>query len=81
MNLQTIMEAVPTFLYSDGADMTGLAVTAKLFLLSVVPGLLLALVMAVGQAFGPRPLAWLIRSVTYFFRSTPLYLQLRGVNG
>lgn len=76
MNLQTIMEAVPTFLYSDGADMTGLAVTAKLFLLSVVPGLLLALVMAVGQAFGPRPLAWLIRSVTYFFRSTPLYLQL-----
>lgn len=63
MNLQTIMEAVPTFLYSDGSDMTGLAVTAKLFLLSVVPGLLLALVMAVGQAFGPRPLAWLIRSV------------------
>ncbi|HHL2560828.1 TPA: ABC transporter permease [Yersinia enterocolitica] len=76
MNLQTIIEAVPTFLYSDGSDMTGLAVTAKLFLLSVVPGLLLALVMAVGQAFGPRPLAWLIRSVTYFFRSTPLYLQL-----
>lgn len=38
--------------------------------------MLLALLMAVGQAFGPRPLSWLIRSITYFFRSTPLYLQL-----
>ncbi|MDN0122819.1 ABC transporter permease subunit [Yersinia aleksiciae] len=76
MNLQTILEAAPTFLYSDGSDTTGLAMTAKLFLLSVVPGILLALLMAVGQAFGPRPLSWLIRSITYFFRSTPLYLQL-----
>ncbi|CFQ45604.1 ABC transporter permease [Yersinia aleksiciae] len=76
MNLQTILEAAPTFLYSDGSDTTGLAMTAKLFLLSVVPGMLLALLMAVGQAFGPRPLSWLIRSITYFFRSTPLYLQL-----
>ncbi|SQI39901.1 Histidine transport system permease protein hisM [Serratia plymuthica] len=32
--------------------------------------------MAVGQVYGPRPLSWLIRCVTYFFRSTPLYLQL-----
>lgn len=76
MNLQTMLEAAPTFLYSDGSDTTGLAMTAKLFLLSVVPGMLLALLMAVGQAFGPRPLSWLIRSITYFFRSTPLYLQL-----
>lgn len=36
MNLQTILEAAPTFLYSDGSDTTGLAMTAKLFLLSVV---------------------------------------------
>lgn len=76
MNLQTMLEAAPTFLYSDGSDVTGLAMTAKLFLLSVVPSLLLALLMAVGQAFGPRPLSWFIRSITYFFRSTPLYLQL-----
>lgn len=67
MNLQTVLEAIPTFLYSDGSDTTGLAMTAKLFLLSVFPGLLLALLMAIGQAFGPRPLAWLIRSVTYFY--------------
>ncbi|CQR23461.1 Polar amino acid ABC transporter%2C inner membrane subunit [Yersinia enterocolitica] len=30
MNLQTILEAVPTFLYSDGSETTGLAMTAKL---------------------------------------------------
>ncbi|WP_145563204.1 ABC transporter permease [Yersinia aldovae] len=76
MNLQTLLQAAPTFLYSDGSDITGLAMTAKLFLLSVVPGLLLALLMAIGQAFGPRPLSILIRCITYFFRSTPLYLQL-----
>lgn len=76
MNLQTILDTVPTFLWSDGNDITGLAVTARLFLLSVVPGMLLAVLMAVGQVYGPRPLAMLIRSLSYFFRSTPLYLQL-----
>lgn len=76
MTLQDMLEVTPTFLWSDGSDVTGLALTAKLFLLSVVPGLLLAVLMAVGQVYGPRPLSWLIRCVTYFFRSTPLYLQL-----
>ncbi|AHG21828.1 polar amino acid ABC transporter permease [Chania multitudinisentens RB-25] len=76
MNLQTILDTIPTFLWSDGNDITGLAVTAKLFLLSVIPGMALAVVMAVGQVYGPRPLSMLIRSVSYFFRSTPLYLQL-----
>ncbi|CAI0846858.1 ABC transporter permease [Serratia grimesii] len=76
MNLQNMLEAVPSFLWSDGSDVTGLAMTARLFLLSVVPGLLLAMLMAIGQVYGPRPVAWLIRSITYFFRSTPLYLQL-----
>ncbi|CAI0857173.1 Histidine transport system permease protein hisM [Serratia liquefaciens] len=76
MNLQNMLEAAPSFLWSDGSDVTGLAMTAKLFLLSVVPGLVLAMLMAIGQVYGPRPLSYLIRSVTYFFRSTPLYLQL-----
>ena len=39
MNLQNMLEAAPSFLWSDGSDVTGLAMTAKLFLLSVVPGL------------------------------------------
>ncbi|MCG8708500.1 ABC transporter permease subunit [Brenneria sp. 4F2] len=76
MNLQTIVEAVPAFLWSDGADITGLAMTAKLFLLAVAPGMALAVVMAMGQVYGPRPLSLLIRGLTWFFRGTPLYLQL-----
>ncbi|SQI39899.1 Uncharacterised protein [Serratia plymuthica] len=37
MTLQDMLEVTPTFLWSDGSDVTGLALTAKLFLLSVVP--------------------------------------------
>ena len=77
MNLQTFLDAIPSFLWSDGnGAASGLAVTAELFLLSIVPGMALAIAMAVGQVYGPRALALPIRGFTYFFRSTPLYLQL-----
>ncbi|KAA8997379.1 ABC transporter permease subunit [Affinibrenneria salicis] len=76
MNLQTIVDAAPSFLWTDGSDTTGLAMTARLFLLSVVPGMALAVLMAIGQVYGPRSLSLLIRCVTWFFRGTPLYLQL-----
>lgn len=77
MNLQTFIDAIPSFLWSDGnGAASGLAVTAELFLLAIVPGLALAIAMAVGQVYGPRGLALPIRAFTYFFRSTPLYLQL-----
>lgn len=77
MTLQTLLDALPAYLWSDGnGNLSGLAVTAQLFLFSVIPGMVLALLMATGQVYGPPYLAWPIRSVTYFFRSTPLYLQL-----
>ena len=77
MNLQTFLDAIPSFLWSDGnGAASALAVTAELFLLSIVPGMALAIAMAVGQVYGPRGLALPIRAFTYFFRSTPLYLQL-----
>ena len=39
MNLQTFIEAVPGYLWSDGSGSpSGLAMTAELFLLSLVPG-------------------------------------------
>lgn len=77
MNLQTFIDAIPSFLWSDGnGAASGLAVTAELFLLSIVPGMALAIAMAVGQVYGPRGLALPIRAFTYFFRSRPRYLQL-----
>ena len=77
MNLQTFIEAVPGYLWSDGNGSTsGLAMTAELFLLALAPGMVLAVLLAIGQAYGPRLLAWPVRGFTWFFRSTPLYLQL-----
>ncbi|MDF7681392.1 ABC transporter permease subunit [Enterobacteriaceae bacterium ESL0689] len=77
MNLQTVIDVIPDYLWRDGNDnISGLAVTAELFLLSLIPGMILAIVMAIVQVYGPRYLAWPIRSVSWFFRSTPLYLQL-----
>ena len=50
MNLQTFLDAIPSFLWSDGnGAASGLAVTAELLLLSIVPGLGLAKPMGVGQ--------------------------------
>lgn len=50
MNLQTFIDALPGYLWSDGnGSASGLAVTAELFLLSIVPGMVLAVVMAVIQ--------------------------------
>ena len=44
MNLQTFLDAIPSFLWSDGnGAASGLAVTAELFLLSIVPGMALAI--------------------------------------
>ena len=52
MNLQTFLDAIPSFLWSDGnGAASGLAVTAELFLLSLVPGMALAIAMAVGQVY------------------------------
>ena len=59
MNLQTFIEAVPGYLWSDGNGSTsGLAMTAELFLLALAPGMVLAVLLAIGQAYGPRLLAW-----------------------
>ncbi len=67
MNLQTFLDAIPSFIWSDGnGAASGLAITAELFLLSIVPGMALAIAMAVGQVYGPRALALPIRGFTYF---------------
>jgi len=76
MNLQGLKDCLPGFLWSDGLEFSGLALTAQLFLLALIPGTALSVLLAVLQAFGPRPVAWLVKTYSYFFRGTPLYLQL-----
>jgi MFS family permease len=53
-----LYRCVPGYLWSDGNGSTsGLAMTAELFLLSLVPGMALAVLLAMGQVYGPRLLA------------------------
>lgn len=76
MVMDDVIRALPAFLWSDGTQWSGLVVTAKLFLLSGVSGMLLAVLLALGKVFGPRPCGWAISAFSYFFRGTPLFLQL-----
>lgn len=76
MNWQEFLSALPAYFWTDGVSQTGLVMTAQLFLLSAIPGLLLAIALAVLQVYGPGYLSKLVSIFTYFFRGTPLYLQL-----
>ncbi len=64
------------FLYSDGYNMTGLAMTLWLLVISCVIGFCIALPLAIARnarnpaIWGP---VWLY---TFLFRGTPLYVQL-----
>lgn len=56
MNLQTFIEAVPGYLWSDGNGSTsGLAMTAELFLLALAPGMVLAVLLAIGHGLRSAP--------------------------
>lgn len=74
--MEEILNALPAFLWSDGSQLTGLVITAKLFLLSAVFGVALAIALALLKVYGHPLLAWPVRAFSYFFRGTPLFLQL-----
>ncbi|NML34449.1 ABC transporter permease [Paraburkholderia antibiotica] len=76
MNASDFLQDLGTFLWSNGFDQTGLVVTARLFLLAAIPGLVLASACALLQVYGLRYVAQPIALFGYFFRGTPLYLQL-----
>ena len=62
-------EILPRLLH---ATVTTLELTAASVLLGLVVGLLLAL----GRVYGARPLRWLSSGYIQFFRGTPLLVQL-----
>ena len=64
------------FLYSDGYNMTGVAMTLWLLVISLVIGFCLALPLAVARN-SRNPLVWCpVWVFTFVFRGTPLYVQL-----
>ncbi len=64
------------FLYSDGYQMTGLAMTLWLLTISCAIGFCLALPLAIARQ-ARNPLIWMpVWLYTFIFRGTPLYVQL-----
>ncbi|ALO37712.1 histidine ABC transporter permease HisM [Alcaligenes faecalis] len=64
------------YLYQSNGQLSGLAMTLWLLVISVVIGFFLSIFMAIGRVSGK---AWLSRPIgafTYFFRGTPLYVQI-----
>ncbi|MEM5329634.1 ABC transporter permease [Paraburkholderia sp. JHI2823] len=74
--IELLRQYWPNFLYSDGFNISGLAITLWLLVVSIVAGFVLAVPLAIARA-SRNP--WLSRPVwvyTYVFRGTPLYVQL-----
>ncbi len=59
-----------------GMYLGGLVTTIELVGLSLAAGLLLAVPLAVAQSYGPVWLRWPVFAYSYFFRGTPLLVQI-----
>ncbi|MDR9878881.1 ABC transporter permease [Pseudomonas allii] len=64
------------YLFSDGAGLSGVAMTLWLFIVSVVFGFVLSIPLALARVSEHFWLRWPVEVYTYLFRGTPLYIQL-----
>lgn len=64
------------FLWNDGYNLSGLAMTLWLLLASIGLGFVLALPLAIARVSRNRLLRWPVQFYTWLFRGTPLYIQL-----
>lgn len=67
--LQLIWESLPLLLQ-------GALVTVELTMSLLIVGLVLGIIVALGQVYGPRPLAMLMSSYERFFRAMPILVLL-----
>ncbi|WPP44036.1 ABC transporter permease [Pseudomonas sp. AN-1] len=64
------------FLWNDGYNLSGLAMTLWLLVASIGLGFVLALPLAIARVSRNRLLRWPVQFYTWLFRGTPLYIQL-----
>lgn len=64
------------FLWNDGYNLSGLAMTLWLLVASIGLGFALALPLAIARVSRNRLLRWPVQFYTWLFRGTPLYIQL-----
>jgi histidine transport system permease protein len=74
--LEIIQQYWQSLLWTDGYNITGLAMTLWILILSVLMGGILSLVLAVGRNAQNKLIKLPIWLFTYIFRGTPLYVQL-----
>ncbi|MCO6549934.1 MAG: histidine ABC transporter permease HisM [Gilliamella sp.] len=74
--LEIIQQYWQSLLWTDGYNITGLAMTLWIFILSVLMGGILSLALAVGRNAQNKLIKLPIWLFTYIFRGTPLYVQL-----
>ncbi|MBD8092578.1 ABC transporter permease [Pseudomonas fluorescens] len=74
--IELIQEYWRPFLYSDGQQITGLAMTLWLTSASLCLGLLVALPLSIARVSTRSWVRWPVQGFTYLFRGTPLYVQL-----
>lgn len=74
--IELLQQYGQAFLWSDGYNLSGLAMTLWLLVASIVLGFLLALPLAIARVSRKRLLRWPVQFYTWLFRGTPLYIQL-----
>lgn len=74
--IELLQQYGPAFLWSDGYNLSGLAMTLWLLVASIVLGFILSLPLAIARVSRNRLLRWPVQFFTYLFRGTPLYIQL-----
>lgn len=74
--IELLQQYGQAFLWSDGYNLSGLAMTLWLLVASIAVGFLLSLPLAIARVSRNRLLRWPVQFYTYLFRGTPLYIQL-----
>jgi len=64
------------FLYTDGVNVTGLAMTLWLLCASIAIGFVLSVPLSIARVSPRCWVRWPVQFYTYLFRGTPLYIQL-----
>jgi len=74
--IELLQEYWRAFLYTDGQNITGLAMTLWLLSASIAIGFIVSIPLSIARV-SPNPLVrWPVQFYTYLFRGTPLYIQL-----
>ncbi|ETD70754.1 histidine/lysine/arginine/ornithine ABC transporter permease HisM [Pelistega indica] len=74
--LSILNEYWKPFIFWDGTEFSGLAVTLWILVLSLLIGFILALPLAIARVSKNRWISGPVWLFTYIFRGTPLYVQL-----